>query len=1111
MLFESEKNKNIHELKVEKRRLEHKLRKINRKKWKGRMSRKKEKYPIRTHGKKTAQRKNKSRVLKIGTWNVHSMKKTERWSHILAQEMKEAGCDIIGLQEVRYKGTGELEERDSGFTIYYSGNNKGQNYGVGIAIRTALVKTAIIEVKPINDRLLHAYIKFPLQQRATHFIVVYRRTECDINEEEKDEMDTKIENIIRGIPHNDALYVIGDFNARTGSERDGIEKILGPHGMNEKSRNGERLINLCIREKLTITNTWFAKRKSQATFWDLRSKEGRRIDYILTRQRDRPKIINCDTYTMSNLSDHSMPTITTSTRYCRGNRVNKKQQKKKRINRRALKESDNKELLEESIESKIRTFQETNGDEYIISAAELEQIIYSSSLEILGEEVRPKRTDWLSEHTEVIESFRRKNKIAWQKVKQCPESQKQKKVELRKLAKTASKQLKTLMKNLAAQHMRRDVEQKLDLLKDRTDYDSLSDFFKRINELPLDITPLKGVQPIKNSSGKMVYTESEIISAWADHFEKLFAGEGRTISADENATDRLLQYGIDKALGDPPTLGELSNTIHLLKNRKATGEDMIPIEILKSFSENGRTMDALLALICECWEKGVVPQEWKDAEITILFKKGDKTNCNNYRGISLMSHVGKIVAKIIAIRLYDYFEAIGVIPEEQSGFRENRACRDMIFALRRIQEEANEKNSPLYALFVDLMKAYDSVDRRTLWKILKKFGVDNRLIRMIRAFHDGMKARVNISGKYSKWLSIEQGLRQGCVMATILFNIFFAVILHEAKKQMGDVGIAIKTNFDENLTKDFRKIVENGTTIWKLWSMLFADDAAFISSSEAELQSVATILDETCTKFGLTISVPKTKVVVQKTKREAVKNTTKLVIGNNLLEEVEKFKYLGVIVTSDGSLTKELNHRISLAWVRFTDRINTIFQRYGLPLHYKIWMYKTYVLTTLLYGCESWTPSTDEFRRLETAQRKMLMIILGIRHRDHVSYVEILQRTNMICIEARVRKQRLLWCGNMIRMGNHRIPTKLLLGTFVDGKRSQGKPKQTLRDALHKDLSLYFPEEKNMIQSWMEIAEDAITWAETVEEGKNYFIRRWEKVRAEKKAKELFKELPFHP
>ena len=164
--------------------------------------------------------------------------------------------------------------------------------------------------------------------------------------------------------------------------------------------------------------------------------------------------------------------------------------------------------------------------------------------------------------------------------------------------------------------------------------------------------------------------------------------------------------------------------------------------------------------------------------IKILHKKKDRTECGNYCGISLVAHAGKVLLKIVGTRLSAYCEARNLLPEEQCGFRPHRLMTDMMFAVRRLQELERKARVPLLLCFIDLQKAYDSVDRILLWQVLARFGVPPQMIEVIGQFHDGMRACVrNDDGPCSEWFEAAQGLRQGCVLSPLLFNVFFAAIL----------------------------------------------------------------------------------------------------------------------------------------------------------------------------------------------------------------------------------------------------------------------------------------------------------------------------------------------
>ena len=188
-------------------------------------------------------------------------------------------------------------------------------------------------------------------------------------------------------------------------------------------------------------------------------------------------------------------------------------------------------------------------------------------------------------------------------------------------------------------------------------------------------------------------------------------------------------------------------------------------------------------IIVAVWSRGGVPQQWKYATIKVLHKEKDRTECGNYRGISQTAHVGKVLLKAIAGRLSEYCDRENILPEEQCGFRPQRSTVDMMFVVRRLQELVRKKDTPLYMCVIDLTKAFDSVDRSLLWDVLARFGVPPRMLAVIRQSHDGMQAYVRLNdGECSNKFDVGQGLRQGCVLAPLLFNMFITAILRVSEK-----------------------------------------------------------------------------------------------------------------------------------------------------------------------------------------------------------------------------------------------------------------------------------------------------------------------------------------
>ena len=213
--------------------------------------------------------------------------------------------------------------------------------------------------------------------------------------------------------------------------------------------------------------------------------------------------------------------------------------------------------------------------------------------------------------------------------------------------------------------------------------------------------------------------------------------------------------------------------------------------ILAEVYQHGReaVLDKLQDLFTNCWEKETLLQDLRDAVIVSLHKnKGEKSDCSNYRGITLLSIAGKILARVLLNRLIPTIAQENT-PQSQRGFMSNRGTVDMTFMLRQIQEKCREQNTGLYAAFVYLTKAVDTVSRDGLWKILARLGSPPKFLLILRQLHEGQQGQVKHNGSLSDSFPISNGAKQGCVLAPTLFCIFI-IMLRKAKDDLPD-GIYI--------------------------------------------------------------------------------------------------------------------------------------------------------------------------------------------------------------------------------------------------------------------------------------------------------------------------------
>ena len=339
-----------------------------------------------------------------------------------------------------------------------------------------------------------------------------------------------------------------------------------------------------------------------------------------------------------------------------------------------------------------------------------------------------------------------------------------------------------------------------------------------------------------------------------EHYSDLYSRE-TTVS--HKAIEEIPQMPVMSELDSDPTISDLKKAIDALNCGKAPGQDSIPPDLIKACRDT--LTQPLMDLLLQCWKEGQVPQDMRDAKVITLYKnKGERSDCNNYRGISLLSIVGKVFARVVLARLQTL--ASTVYPEAQCGFRSERSTIDMIFATRQIQEKCVEQQMPLYIAFIDLTKAFDLVSRTGLFEILLRIGCPPTLLNLIISYHKDMEGVISFDGDESDPFPIKNGVKQGCVLAPTLFGIFFSMLLRSAFKDSSE-GVYLHTRSDGSMFNLARLRAKTKRREVLIRELLFADDAALTSHTQEGLQSMLNSFSSACKEFGLTISIKKTQVM----------------------------------------------------------------------------------------------------------------------------------------------------------------------------------------------------------------------------------------------------------
>ena len=269
---------------------------------------------------------------------------------------------------------------------------------------------------------------------------------------------------------------------------------------------------------------------------------------------------------------------------------------------------------------------------------------------------------------------------------------------------------------------------------------------------------------------------------------------------------------------------------------------------------------------------------------------------------------------------------------------------------------------------------------------------------------------------------------------------------------VGIYGIYIRYRLDGSLF-DLRRLRAQTKSVERLIvEALFADDCSLLAHSEADLQAIVNKFAEATHQFELTISIKKTEVLHQPSPAQRLPPPSINIDGSEL-KNVDQFKYLGSIMSSDGTHSKEIESRINkvsqpLGRLRFR-----VMDNWNIKLSTKLKVYKAVVLTSLLYGWETWTLYRKQIKQLEGFHmRSLRRIIIYIRWQDKVTNLQVLDRANAVSIEALLFKAQLRWTGHVIRMDASRMPRQILCGELVRGTRKKGRPKKWYKDCIKETL-----------------------------------------------------------
>ena len=400
---------------------------------------------------------------------------------------------------------------------------------------------------------------------------------------------------------------------------------------------------------------------------------------------------------------------------------------------------------------------------------------------------------------------------------------------------------------------------------------------------------------------------------------------------------------------------EVEKIIDGLDMKKAIGPNSIPNIILKSFKLFFSVW--LSRLVNLCFEVGIFPDILKTAKITPLHKKDSKLDVINYRPISLLSVFSKIYKNVIYIRIYSYLTKNNLIYSKQFGFRINYSTNHALTSITENIRSLLDQGQYVCGIFVDLEKAFDTVDHETLCEKLNHYGVRGNVNKLIKSYLANRKQYVSLNGFDYEIKNIDCGVPQGSSLGPLLFLIYindFRLRLNETK------------------------------------SAHFAD-ATFILYNSKKLKTIETIVNTELKEVAKWLNLNKLSLNAGKTELNFFHSHQHGLNYDNIsikcngvkLSPVDKIKYLGMYIDKYLSWNYHIQHLSTKL-----SRANGILSkpRRNAPLETCLQVYYAIFYSHLIYGCNIWGLTSEEsLNKIEVLQKKCLRIITFSDFNSHTN------------------------------------------------------------------------------------------------------------------------------
>jgi len=931
----------------------------------------------------------------IGTFNARTLREDHKRLE-LAHCFIKSGLLALGIQEHSIVHSDELNFQKINnnthlITTSATRNSTGRAVGGVGFILTNTAYESISLIKPISPRIL--LISFNGNPRLT-LITTYSPTE-GAPDEEAESFHADLRAAIHDVPQHHLLLVVGDLNAHLG-KNDVSDKRWYWH--RNTNRNGRLLRDTATECELEITNTRFQKKPSKRwTFLSNCTMTKTQLDFVLVRKKWRNSVK--DTLPVQTFGSLGSDHRAVISKIKLSLRKQKREPTITKYNYGPLKtDSDLQDRYAVEVRNKFDTLLNEVEEPTVTTRYESLTLAIKATNSKLLQPIKKQR-GMCPSNEPVVTSSRDALQAAQREYELDPNMGNSHEVAVKK------------------QHLSKcyaDIfEKRASALVDKAEKahneNRSREGWKLINELT-------GRKP--GSHGRIEGGCAEArLQNWSNHFQRLL-GQPPVVTDEDMEIDKISdELNIRTDCFDETELLAAKKNI---SEGKAFGDDQIAPEILKRVDID----DIMLQFCNDALTLQEIPDQWKNINIVPVPKKGNLSKPDNYRGIALTSIVTKTLNRMILNRIKPFVEPL--LRDNQNGFRTGRSTTSHILALRRIIEEANNRKLAAVLLFVDFKKAFDSIHRGLLMKILLAYGIPPTIVKLIENLYDGTIAKIITEDGFTEAFLILAGVMQGDTLAPYLFIIVIDYVMTVCLKDK-DWGFTLKPRRSRRYPAE------------KFTDADFADDLALTTDTVNQAQDFLLALEEASNSVGLHLNSSKTKYI-------AINENTNVNITSrdgSSLDKVEDFIYLGAKLKSPSS---DIERRKALAWVA-CHKLKSIWKS-KMSNKIKIRIFRATVESVLTYGAETWSLNKTLSKRLDGCYTRLLRMATNTNWRDKIP-----NRTlygDLPRLTTNIQERRLKLAGHIARHKDLSA-NQVLLWKPAHVKLPRGRPKTTYTDVLLKD------------------------------------------------------------